>query len=235
MKREIALKILNDIKNSYDLIAEDFSRTRKFVWKEFGSLAGYAENGDKILDLGCGNGRFVELFKNKGVKYIGIDVSEKLIEIARKKYPEEKFQVFDGLKIPSEDNYFDKIFCIAVLHHIPGEELRRQFLEEARRVLKPGGKIILSAWYLWRHSAYWNLLLKFTWRKLIGKSQLDFLDILKPWGKISERYFHNFRKGELKNLIKKIGFKIEKMGIIERGKNNKNLLIVGNKPDTNYK
>jgi len=223
------LKILDEVRQSYNKIAEDFSRTRYFVWEEFKPPAEYANEGDKILDLGCGNGRFIELFRGKNIEYVGIDISQKLIEIARQKYPNGNFQIFDGLKIPFPDNYFDNIFCIAVLHHIPGSELRQEFLREARRVLKPSGKLILSTWYLWQKDTFWSLLFKFTLKKIIGKSPLDFFDTMEPWGKISERYFHNFRKGELKRLIKKVGFETEKFFVLRRGPKNKNLLIVAEK------
>ena len=229
MDREVALKILDDVRQSYDKIAEDFSRTRKSVWEEFKFLADYAEAGDKILDLGCGNGRLVEIFGSKPIEYTGIDNSEKLIEIARQKYPGHDFRIFDGLKIPFPDNYFDAIFCIAVLHHIPDDQLRQEFLKEVKRVLKPSGKMILSVWYLWQKYIFWSLLFKFTLKKIIGKLPLDFFDIMEPWGKISERYFHNFRKGELKRLIKKVGFETERFFVLRRGPKNKNLLIVAKK------
>lgn len=229
MKRKTALKILDDVRQSYNLIAEDFSRTRNSVWEEFKPLAEYIKRGDKVLDLGCGNGRFIEFFQDKNIEYVGIDNSQKLIEIARQKHPNGNFQIFDGLKIPFPDDYFDAIFCIAVLHHIPGNQLRQEFLEEARRVLKSGGKLILSTWYLWQKYTFWNLLFKFTLKKLIGKSPLDFFDIMEPWGKISERYFHNFRKGELKRLVEKCGFEIEKFFVLKRGPENKNLVVIARK------
>ena len=217
---------MEDVRQSYDKIAEDFSRTRKSVWEEFKPLAEHTKDGDKILDLGCGNGRLIELFQEKNIEYSGIDNSQKLIEIARQKHPNGEFRIFDGLKIPYPDNHFDTIFCIAVLHHIPGRELRQEFLKEARRVLRSSGRLILSTWYLWQAYTFWGLLFKSTLKKLVGKSRLDFFDIMEPWGKISERYFHNFRKGELKRLIKKCGFKIEDFYVLKRGPKNKNLLIV---------
>jgi len=54
--------------------------------------------------------------------------------------------------------------------------------------------------------------------KLIGKSKLDFRDILKPWGKKIERYYHWFSKNEFKNLVEEANFKVEKIGIIKNKK-----------------
>jgi len=50
----------------------------------------YIENHQKILDLGCGNGRLLNFLKNKKIEYIGVDNSEKLLLEAQKQYPEYK-------------------------------------------------------------------------------------------------------------------------------------------------
>jgi len=114
------------------LIAEDFSRTRRYLWPDFQSLAEYIKPQDKVLDLGCGNGRLIELLGDKEIDYLGVDNVQNFIEIAKKKYPAYSFQVADALSLPFADNSFDKVCSIAVLHHIPSEELRLKFLEEAK-------------------------------------------------------------------------------------------------------
>jgi len=180
--------------------------------------------------LGCGNGRLFELFRDKEVDYIGIDNSKKLIEVAKKKYPDGKFQVADALNLPFPDNYFDKIFCIAVLHHIPSEEFRLQFLKETKRVLRPEGLLIVTVWDLWRRPKAFKLLLKFAILKISGKSKLDFKDIFVPWQKKIDRYIHCFTKNELKKLVKETDFKIKKAGIFRRGETkNYNIYIVAEK------
>lgn len=226
MKRETALKILEEMRQNYNLIAEEFSQTRRSSWDEIKPLANYAHTGDKILDLGCGNGRLIEIFKGKAIEYVGLDNSERLIMAAKEKYPIQDFQVFDGFNIPFADNYFDIIYCIAVLHHIPSKHLRGEFIKEAARVLKPGGKLILTVWYFWQKKSYWRLFFKFTLKKLIGKSEMDFFDIKQPWFKKAERYFHLFRKNELRNLFEETGFKIEQLNIFSRGSENKNFLVI---------
>jgi len=86
MKQSIAKKILKENKKIYEILAEDFSRTRDQNWPEIEKLTKYVRKGDKILDLGCGNGRLYKILKNKKVEYTGIDISEKLIEIAKKEF-----------------------------------------------------------------------------------------------------------------------------------------------------
>ena len=212
---------MNKTKEDYNLIAEDFSRTRSFVWEELKPLSQHTIPGDKVLDLGCGNGRLLQIFEGQNIEYLGVDNSEKLIEIAKEEHPQHKFQVADALNLPFPDNSFDKIYSIAVLHHIPSTEFRLQFLKEAKRVLKPGGFLIITAWNLWQRKTAWKLLIKNIILKILGKSKLDFRDIFYPWKDsskkiISQRYFHLFTKKELKELFKKAGFEIKETGILKK-------------------
>lgn len=227
MKRDYAEYLINKTKSDYNLISGEFSITRKEAWQETDFLFNnYLTKGDKVLDLGCGNGRYYELFKNKEIDYIGVDSSEKLVNIAKEKYPAVKFQAEDALNLPFPDNHFDKIYSIAVLHHIPSKELRMEFLKESKRVLKKDGILILTVWKFHQLKEICSLI-KYSILKLIGKSKLDFKDILEPWGKKTDRYYHWFSKKELIILAKKSGFKIEKAGIIKNKKGNReNIYLV---------
>jgi len=189
----------------------------------------YLTEGEKVLDLGCGNGRYYKIVKEKGVDYVGVDNSERLIKIAQEKYHGVKFQTADALNLPFPNNYFDKVYSIAVLHQIPSEEFRLQFLREAKRVLKQEGLLILTVWKFHDKKEIF-LFFKYTILKLIGKSKLDFKDIFEPWGKKTERYYHWFSKRELANLVKREGFKVEEVGIIkkETGKR-QNIYLVAKK------
>jgi len=230
MQKEYAEYLLKKTKEDYNLIAETFSQTRYSIWPELTFFRKYVKERERILDLGCGNGRLFELFKNRNVEYFGVDNVEKLIEIARKKYPEAKFLVGDALNLPFPDNYFDKVFSIAVFHHIPSGEFRLQFLKEVRRVLKQEGFLILTIWGLWRRATSLKLLTKFTIFKIFGKSGLDFKDIFIPWQKTIDRYLHCFTKKELKNITKRAGFKIKEMGIFRRGETkNYNIYLITEK------
>jgi len=220
MDKEYANYLLNKIKNDYNLISEDFSRTRPFVWQELAPLFSGLKPRERVLDLGCGNGRLYESLKN--TNYTGLDISEKLISIAKEKYPNVNFQVGDALNLPFPNNYFDKIYSIAVLHHIPSRKLRIKFLKEAKRVLKENGELIISVW----KKNYNPLLLKYTILKIIGKTKLDFKDTLEPWADKTERYYHWFSKKELANLIEKAGFKIKDIGVIKNKKGNRQNLYV---------
>jgi len=203
MKQSIAEKILEENKKVYDFLAKNFSQTRNQNWPEIEELIKYVRKGDKILDLGCGNGRLYKILKNKEVEYIGVDISKKLIEIARKNYPKTRFLVADALNLSFLKSSFDLIFAIAFLHHIPSKTLQLRVLKNCFKVLKENGLIILSVWNLLQP----HLLLKY---KILPFSK----DVYIPWksktNKILKRYYHVFTKGELKQIVKKAGFKIIK-------------------------
>jgi ubiquinone/menaquinone biosynthesis C-methylase UbiE len=214
MKKKYAEYLLKKTQKDYNLVAEDYARTRAFVPEDIKSLGDYTRTGEKVLDSGCANGRLWEIFKTKKVDYIGVDISEKLIELAKNKYPRAKFQKADALNLPFPNDYFDKIYSISVLHNIPSRNFQIQCLKEAKRILKPEGLLIIRVWDFWRRKAAQRLLFKYTFLKLIGKSKLDFKDVFVPWknskGQIlTQRYFHCFSKRELEKLVKKSGFKIK--------------------------
>lgn len=215
MKKDFALHILNKVRDDYNHIAPDFASTRTQIWPEISFLFDYIKSGDKVLDLGCGHGRYLLEIKKRGGVYFGIDNSKELIRIAKNKYPNENIQIADALNLPFESNFFDIVYSLAVLHHIPSVALREQFLQEAKRVVKPGGFVILTVWRPKNKAEKW-IFWKFFLKKVFGYSQLDFGDVIEPWfGKNKgERYYHCFTKKELFRLAKKTGLKIEKIGTI---------------------
>ncbi len=239
MDKETAEIIIKKTFSDYNMIAEHFSKTRSFVWQEIQELKRFCGAGDKVLDLGCGNGRLLEILKDLEIDYSGVDNSRKLIELAEKNQGEKRegekikskqFFLGDALNLPFKDNSFDKIFSLAVFHHIPSREWQKRFLEEAKRVLKPGGLIILTVWNLGQ-KRFWRFHLKYFFLKIIGQSKLDFRDILYPWkdekGKIlAERYLHWFFVKELINLAQAAGLVVVEAGVL---KDKKNLYLVAKK------
>ena len=94
----------------YNNFAQEFSSTRQHLWDDLKPLAKYTRNGDKVLDLGCGNGRLYQLFTDKSIHYVGLDQSEELIKKAQEKFPEVDFSVGDMLELPFPDDRFDIIY-----------------------------------------------------------------------------------------------------------------------------
>jgi len=228
MEKEYAEYLLKKTKEDYDLIAEEFSQTRGFLWEELKTFKDLVKDEEKVLDLGCGNGRLLELLQDKKIEYVGLDNSQKLIEIAKEKHPNFQFLVADAFSLPFLENSFDKVFSISVFHHIPSEEFRLKFLEEIKRILRPKGILILTVWNLWQ-KRYFLLLLKFSILKLFFRSRLDVKDIFIPWGKKIDRYFHCFTKSEIEKLIKKVNLKILNSGKLKSQSGRHHLYLIAKK------
>lgn len=95
----------------------------------------------RILDFGTGVGNSIEPLHQHfpGAQIQGIDVSQRSLEIARKRFPElATFRHFDGATIPCDDATFGLAFAACVFHHIDGSE-HESLTRELRRVLAPGG------------------------------------------------------------------------------------------------
>lgn len=232
MDKQTQENLLDIVKRNYEEIAPDFDITRKkYLWPELIKLAGMVKDGDRVLDVGCGNGRLLSAFADKKIEYVGVDNSEKLIEAARENLDSrlrgndknkagarnDKFLVADILELDKlSEKDFDYIFCIAVLHHLPGEDLRLKALEQMKNKIKPGGKIILTVWNLWSQKKFGWLIYKYVWLRLIGLNKMDCNDILFDWKnnqgeKISRRYYHAFTKNGLKKSADGAELKIEKL------------------------
>lgn len=102
--------------------------------------------GKKVLDYCCGYGTYTFLCAEYGADAYGIDVSDVTIEKCKTSAAEKNLQdntsffIMDAEKMDFEDNYFDYIMCMGVLHHL---DLQKAYMELSR-VLKPGGQIICT-------------------------------------------------------------------------------------------
>ena len=72
----------------------------------------------KIVDVGCGNGRDVNIFKKQGFNCLGVDYSEQEINLAKQQFPELAFEVQNVEKLRFEDNSIDAFFIINVIHYV---------------------------------------------------------------------------------------------------------------------
>jgi ubiquinone/menaquinone biosynthesis C-methylase UbiE len=106
---------------------------------ELSILDKYLHKTDKILELGCGTGLILKEVNKKVSKAIGIDLSQKMLEKAKKRGLEVYHA--EASNMPFEDNSFDLVYSYKVLAHIEAIE---KTLHEIKRVLKPNGIAVLE-------------------------------------------------------------------------------------------
>ena len=133
--------------NHFDKTAKNYDNSSdgKFVQCMYQEILDRAEKipAKRILDLGCGNGNAIALLRDRiPAEYYGLDISENMIEEARIRLGKAvSFSVGDAEHLPYENQTFDLIICNASFHHYPGPGMA---VKEMKRVLKPGGTIILG-------------------------------------------------------------------------------------------
>ena len=219
MDKQTQKELLNIVKNNYEEIALDFCETRrKHLWPELIKLASQVKSGSKVLDVGCGNGRLLQAFKGKNMQYLGVDNSESLIQEAKKLHKNYKFEIGNILDLGKIADYdFDYIFCNAVLHHIPSKKLQIDAVKQLKNKINDKGKIVITVWNLWTNKKFKKLIFKFALLKIfkknpstmLGTGKMDFGDILfEGFIKRSKRYYHAFRKRELRKVCRKAGLKV---------------------------
>ncbi|MFH1858496.1 MAG: class I SAM-dependent methyltransferase [Candidatus Omnitrophota bacterium] len=96
----------------------------------------------KILEAGCGLGRWVIYLNERGYQTVGLEIYEDALKPARRQYPHCPFVVGNVLKLPYLKNSFDAVISLGVLEHF--EEGPREALQEIYRILKPGGILFLT-------------------------------------------------------------------------------------------
>ena len=105
-------------------------------------LLGEARPGERVLDLGCGAGRFLGALRAAGADPVGVELAEGALERARRNVPgAELHLVTPGGELPLEDASVDLVWCSEVLEHVPDTA---GLLSEARRVLRTGGRLLLT-------------------------------------------------------------------------------------------
>jgi len=184
----------NHVKNVYDAIAVHWDSTRHSPWKQVKNYVINLKEGSIVADIGCGNGRYMDLAPQCVI--IGCDISIKLIEICRNK----NFEAFvaDALDLPFISNRFDHSLSIAVLHHLATVENRIKVLTECVRIIKPGGESFFCAWALEQEEN--------------SKRVFNQQDMMVPWQMQKRfgdqntylRYCHLYKKGEIEELLQNV-------------------------------
>lgn len=129
---------------------ESFDKSRFMEWEGFLDALKYLSKNSKILDLGCGNGRFLEFLTRNNAEfnsYLGVDNSKEFIEKNKLKFINYNFEQKDiVIEDFTEFGKYDLITIFGVTHHIPYEEYRKEWFKKISNHISKGGYLIVSFW-----------------------------------------------------------------------------------------
>ncbi|MGE0564818.1 MAG: class I SAM-dependent methyltransferase [Pseudolabrys sp.] len=95
--------------------------------------------GARVVDLGCGSGVFTDVLHKRGFDSTGVDLSPRLVSVARRSHPDIEFIEGDVERLPFPDASFDGVLLSGLVHHLPD---RSRCAAEVFRILKPGGHFV---------------------------------------------------------------------------------------------
>lgn len=151
---------------------------------------------DKVLDCGCGDGFCLKILSELGKKnIIGVDLDKKILSFFKSRVSNIFIANSDIYHLPFRSEYFDKIYSFEVLEHIEDDEMA---LEEMYRVLKPGGKLVVTV----PNSSYPFLWDPLNW--IIGRLTGRHLNT-----GIWVGHLRLYNSKEIISMIEKAGFKIK--------------------------
>jgi ubiquinone/menaquinone biosynthesis C-methylase UbiE len=165
------------------------------------------ERGMSILDVGCGTGELLSLYRQYPCNLFGIDASPAMLAAARRKLGEDvKLHLGDATQMPFDDEFFDLITAMFVMHEIyPGT--RSSMLKEMKRILKKEGKILLIDYHTGPIRPF---------KGWFTKMVIHFIE-----GFAGERHFTNYRQflssGGLASLAFSHGLSVVEKKIVSGG------------------
>ena len=215
-------RLLDLNKQFYQTFGREFSSTRQRLQPGVQRVLDMLTGDETMLDLGCGNGELARERMRRGQRgpYTGIDFSQPLLDVARQGWEDapatfvradltragwEKTVIS---KLASPASRFDVVVCFAVLHHIPGADLRLGILQKVHHVLAPGGRFIHSEWQFMNSDRLKGRLQPWSEAGL-SAADVDPGDALLDWrgGGRGLRYVHLFEEAELGSLAEASGFR----------------------------
>lgn len=225
------MNIKENLKDFYNKEASKYYYTRNKHWSDGQIILDEIKKLDKknisILEFWCWWGRLIKFLnsnlKNTKINYIGVDISKKLLELAKKDNPTNEF-ICDDItnyinKIKQES--IDIIIWVASFQHIPTHKERLYLLKSFYKSLKYNWVIIMtnrsiSNWFIKKH---FKVILKSLTKTLYTIWLHNYRDLEIPRqgkNKSYKRYYHMFWKKELITLGKTSWFKIEKLTYIDK-------------------
>jgi len=190
----------NNVVEVYSQIAKHFSDTRVNQWTWITSYIEMITSPNfqypLVLDVGCGNGRNMEQFRNDYI--YGIDNCQEFVDMCKQKGKNVTLGDMTDINFPN--HVFDHLLSIASFHHLSTEERRIKALKEMHRIIKPRGTMLLSVWSIEQPPNTKQF-----------KAIKNYGDVMVTWNKYGEtfdRYYYIFDIDEITNLFKITGWKI---------------------------
>lgn len=225
------MKKKQDIKEFYNKNANKFAQTRNKFWPEFEYIKQEVSKiiwknwKIKILELGCGSWRLytylIENFPQEKIDYVGIDISENLIDIAKKTW--WYFEVDDMLSFleKQEQQSFDFVVAIASFQHIFLYKERLLIMKNIYRILQYEWKVMMFNWSFshWFFKKYTIQIFKAFMIWILSLFTKPINDIFIPWKQERNtyyRYYHIFFLFELKKLLKLSSFIVQELCYISK-------------------
>ena len=143
---------LDATRAAYDVVAADYAELLRDELAdkplERALLGAFTEHvardgGGPVADLGCGPGRIAAYLSGLGVDVRGLDLSPRMVEVARADHPGIPFEVGSMTELPYADGSLAGALSWYSIIHIP-QELQAAVFAEFARVLKPGGRLLLA-------------------------------------------------------------------------------------------
>jgi len=183
-----------NFENQYNNLADnyaDMKYKKNPQLKDLGIFLKLLKPKSKILDLGCGAGQDASYLAEAGREVLGLDISKKMTEEAKRRNPTISFSAGDFLLFNFMDDKFDAVWCSTVFHHIPSDQ-NEVFIRKIQRVLRSGGLLYISTGVGDNESEGWT---DAEWE---AKNK-----------KIPTKMYNKIMTSEkFENLIKKFSFKI---------------------------
>jgi SAM-dependent methyltransferase len=208
----------------YQTFASYFSDTRLRLQPGVVKILEDVSSDANILDLGCGNGELARALARQGHqgRYLGLDFSAELIEIARDKLDAHSnyafirgdlaaldwdLQVYEFAESQMVKSNFDIVFAFAALHHLPGRDLHGKTLQKIHALLQQNGRFTHSNWQFLNSPRLRKRIQPWEEIDLISED-VDPGDYLLDWrqGGRGLRYVHHFDENELGALAEETGF-----------------------------
>jgi SAM-dependent methyltransferase len=225
MEAQVIKQLIELNHRFYQQFGEQFSATRQRLQPGVRRILESLPKNAAILDLGCGNGELVRSLWRAGFhgSYLGIDFSPIMIEKARSSAPESpavRFLLADisesswieRLGLETDGGKFEFVLAFAVLHHLPGEQLRLRLAREIHHQLRPGGIFMHSVWQFMNSDRLRARIQP--WQSIgLNESMVDAGDFLLDWrsGGSGLRYVHHFSPDEFRVLACASGFEISQI------------------------